>query len=182
MHVNALRRPLIAAGPPAILAPPASCCLSLNLRQNQRRQARAPVSTFVGSAAGKLLTRSRLSPDPRYCQGSYEFLMKEAEMLLVSKRPKWIPKPVVDEKTGRKQYHISTVGDGIMSTLNYEKSKVDIISSPAPFKISGKRGPEHRWLPEDLIRELAAAGMGSKAIVTKLKKEDGTIISYKTIQ
>ncbi|MFC2032746.1 hypothetical protein ACFLUS_05270 [Chloroflexota bacterium] len=33
------------------------------------------------------------SPDPRYCQGCYELLLKEAELLPVKKRPGWIPKP-----------------------------------------------------------------------------------------
>jgi hypothetical protein len=33
------------------------------------------------------------SPDPRYCEGCYGFLLKEAEMLPVNKRPKWVPEP-----------------------------------------------------------------------------------------
>ena len=122
------------------------------------------------------------SSDPRYCQACCEILKNEASLLDPRKRPAWIHRISELNKTAQKANRVSWHSDGIMSTLNYEKSKVDIISSPAPFKISGKRGPKHRWLPEDLIRELAAAGMGSKAIVTKLKKEDGTIISYKTIQ
>ena len=38
-----------------------------------------------------------LSPDPRYCQGCYDFLLKEAELLPQSKRPKWIPKSLTLE-------------------------------------------------------------------------------------
>jgi hypothetical protein len=33
------------------------------------------------------------SPDPRYCQGCYDFLLKEAEILSPGKHPGWIPKP-----------------------------------------------------------------------------------------
>ena len=32
------------------------------------------------------------SPDPRYCQGCYDFLIREAEKLPENKRPAWIPK------------------------------------------------------------------------------------------
>jgi len=35
---------------------------------------------------------SELSPDPRYCQGCYDFLVREAELLPAGKRPAWIPK------------------------------------------------------------------------------------------
>ena len=32
------------------------------------------------------------SPDPRYCQGCYDFLLQEAELLSPGKHPKWVPK------------------------------------------------------------------------------------------
>ena len=54
------------------------------------------------------------SPDPRYCQGCYDFLHKEAEMLPRNKRPAWIPK---SQKARKKQYQVSQVRGGIMSTL-----------------------------------------------------------------
>ena len=38
---------------------------------------------------GKLA--SEQSPDPRYCQGCYEFLLKEAELLGRVKKPSWAP-------------------------------------------------------------------------------------------
>jgi len=37
----------------------------------------------------KLATQA--SPDPRYCQSCYAFLLKEAELLPPSKHPAWIP-------------------------------------------------------------------------------------------
>ena len=39
-------------------------------------------------------TEAEMSPDDRYCQGCYEFLLKEAEILSQGKRTAWIPKPV----------------------------------------------------------------------------------------
>jgi hypothetical protein len=35
---------------------------------------------------------SEKSPDPRYCQGCYEFLLNEAAMLSPNKKPSWVPK------------------------------------------------------------------------------------------
>jgi hypothetical protein len=99
------------------------------------------------------------SPDPRYCQGCYDFLCKEAEMLPPKRgRPQWVPKaqglvpklPSVSEHTPQ-----------IMSTV--------------------KRGPKHKALPVKLITQWASEGMGSKAIAVRLKGE-GVEISYKTIQ
>ena len=119
------------------------------------------------------------SPDPRYCQGCYDFLLKEAELLTGTKRPKWIPKP---QKAEEKQYPVPGVGDGIMSTLESQNFEVDIIRSPVATRTLGKRGPKHKPLPEDVIRRLSVEGMGSKAIAAKLKTELGIDISYKTIQ
>jgi hypothetical protein len=126
------------------------------------------------------------SPDKRYCQGCYDFLLDEAKMLPSKKRPAWIPKPstspaTINEKQGLPLYHISPVGDTIMSTLNGEKSEVDIIPSRVARTL-GKRGPKHKPLPEDLIKQLAGQDMGSKAIATRLGSEVGIKVSYKTIQ
>ena len=120
------------------------------------------------------------SPDPRYCQGCYGFLLKEAEMLPRSKRPRWIPK---EGKTGH-QNSIQVSGDGVsnMSTVNDKKSEVDIIKPPVATRATGKRGPKHRDLPCELIKQWASEDMGSKAIASKLKQELGIKVSYKTIQ
>ena len=119
------------------------------------------------------------SPDPRYCQGCYDFLLKEAELLTGTKRPKWIPKP---QKAGGKQYPVSGVGDRIMSTLSNQKSEVDIIHPPDVTRTPPKRGPKYKALPIDLIMQWASESMGSKAIAARLKGELGIIVSYKTIQ
>jgi len=119
------------------------------------------------------------SPDPRYCQSCYDFLLKEAELLAGTKRPKWIPKP---QKAGGKQYPVPGVGDGIMSTVERGKIQVDMIHPPDTTRTPPKRGPKFRDLPEDLIRELASQDQGSKAIATRLNVEHGIKVSYKTIQ
>jgi len=68
-------------------------------------------------------------------------------------------------------------GDRNMSTLEESKITVDII----PPRV-GKRGPKKMELPEGRIREMAGAGMGSRAIAGRLKAESSITISYKTIQ
>lgn len=118
------------------------------------------------------------SPDPRYCQSCYDLLMGEASLLPSNKRPKWIPKA---EKEQEKP--IQVVDDVVlnMSPINSEKNKVDIINPVTPKVTRSKRGPKFTELPDDLIRQWASEGMGSKAISTRLKAE-GYDVSYKTIQ
>lgn len=69
-----------------------------------------------------------------------------------------------------------------MSTLNGRNSKVDIIQPLVAKVTRGKRGPKHKALPHELIKQWAGEGMGSKAIATKLRTEQGITVSYKTIQ
>jgi len=114
------------------------------------------------------------SPDPRYCQGCYDFLLKEAELLPVGKHPQWAPrtpqKPVVEPvqpASGAGHNNTGTpIGSGIMSTV----------------KANNKRGPKHKALPVELIVQWVGEGMGSKAIASKLNNELGIKVSYKTIQ
>ena len=124
--------------------------------------------------------RKELSPDPRYCQGCYDFLLKEAEMLPGGKRPAWIPK---EGKIGH-QKSIQVSGDVVlnMSTLNDKKSEVDIIQPSVGKVTRGKRGPKQKALPQELIKQWSGEGMGSKAIASKLSNELGIKVSYKTIQ
>lgn len=127
------------------------------------------------------------SPDSRYCRGCHGFLLKEAEILPDNKHPKWVPKAQSKKDSIGKIGHqkpIQVSGDMVlnMSTLNGKKSEVDIIPPLVATRTVLRRGPKHRQLPEDLIRQLAGEGMGSKAIATRLKIEYGRKISYKTIQ
>jgi hypothetical protein len=119
------------------------------------------------------------SPDERYCQGCYDFLLKEAEMLTGHiKKETWIPR-----KNGQQnQPYVSQYGGGIKSTLGDKKIGVDIIQPSVVKDTRGKRGPKPKVLPYDLINQWAGEGMGSKAIASKLNNELGIKVSYKTIQ
>jgi len=124
--------------------------------------------------------RKELSPDPRYCQGCYDFLLKEAEILPGGKRPAWIPK---EGKIGhQKSIQVSQDVVLIMSTLNDKRIEVDIIQ-PSVAKVTRvKRGPKQKPLPQELIEQWAGEELGSKAIASKLNNELGIKVSYKTIQ
>lgn len=120
------------------------------------------------------------SPDPRYCLGCYDFLLEEARLYGASK-PSWIPKAKEPEIMGEKSIKVSGDMRTIMSTVNDKKTKVDIIPSQTSKVTHGKRGPKHRDLPLELVKQLAGQGLGSKAIVSRLKAEK-VDISYKTVQ
>jgi hypothetical protein len=124
------------------------------------------------------------SPDPRYCQGCYDFLSKEMELDNSRRAAVW--KPVFANRQAEKQVkdgaQVSEDMCTIMSTMSDKKFEVDIINPPAMSRTPGKRGPRHRTLPDGLINQWASEGMGSKAIATKLKGELGIEVSYKTIQ
>jgi len=126
------------------------------------------------------------SPDSRYCQGCYEFLLGEAKMLTDRHHHDWIP--MIPEKAPEAnkiaKQSVVVVGEGsqIMSTLNDKKSEVDIIQPSVAKVTRGKRGPKQQALPQELITQWASEGMGSKAIATKLRKKQDITVSYKTIQ
>lgn len=132
--------------------------------------------------------KSEASPDPRYCQGCYDFLVNEAEMVTGHTRTDWEPikpppeSPTIEERSTQKLPHVPQVGGGIMSTLESGKFEVDIIKATIPSKVAGKRGPKHKTLPVDLIIQWVGEGIGSKAIAGKLKAEHEILVSYKTIQ
>lgn len=120
------------------------------------------------------------SPDPRYCQGCCDFLIQEAETMGGhSGKASWIPK--IDGTAVRGLSPIPSDGGGNMSTLATEKSRVDIIVPRG--RVLKKRGPKPKVLPVKMIMRWAAKEeMGSKAIATKLGKERGIKVSYKTVQ
>lgn len=124
------------------------------------------------------------SPDLCYCQGCYDLLKAEAEMLPATKRPSWRPKPLQRQREQEKPILVSTDVVSNMSTLAGKKTEVDIIPPPVREVTEvtcEKRGPKHKALPVELINQWTGEGMGSKAIATRLKGE-GIEVSYKTIQ
>jgi len=124
-------------------------------------------------------SQTDISSDKRYCQGCYDFLVDEAEMLPTKKRPAWIPKhnAIQSQKVAPKSIPHPPLQVLNMSTLNDETPKVDKII-PRGRPGSYKKFP----LPNDIIRQLNRDGIGSKAIATHLKGELGIDVSYKTIQ
>jgi hypothetical protein len=124
--------------------------------------------------------------DSRYCQGCYDFLLKEAERLSDGRRPAWIPVPSADAVSPKleseKQWGILGDGAKIMSTLISDKSKVDTMQAQDSKLIHEKRGPKHRKLPKEFIIQLHGERLGSNAIATLLRTDRGTTVSYKTVQ
>ncbi len=117
------------------------------------------------------------SPDPRYCQWCYDFLRKEAALLSTSP-PAWVPKDPPDAPHKPSDalpavdiiIKVSPCPDGIMSTVESQKKELE------------KRGPKHRAIPHELVKQWASGGMGSKAITSRLKNELDITVSYKTVQ
>lgn len=128
------------------------------------------------------------SPDSRYCQGCYEFLLKEAEMDTSRRGGDWKPvlnsyKPLTtSETTPQKVAKVSQPMRQIKSTVGGRKIEVDKIQPSVAARAVLKRGPKHKALPQELVKQWASEGTGSKAIASKLKSELGIKVSYKTIQ
>ncbi|MFC1981082.1 hypothetical protein ACFLVN_02430 [Chloroflexota bacterium] len=127
-----------------------------------------------------------ISPDERYCQGCCEFLLKEASLDKNPKKAQWVPD--IPSQTGSRKLveaKSDALNDGgymevpprIMSTSDEENITVDIIKPSIT-----KRGRKPMELPLEFIAQLYQEGLGSKAIATRLSKEQGIRISYKTIQ
>jgi len=123
------------------------------------------------------LPLSEQSLDPRFCRACCDFLNQEAKdggIRRGKRAPWWLP---VIESTHQMTSDAVLQGRGIMSTVNDQKTEVDIIH-PTP---TTRRGPKSHTLPVEKIRQLALSGMGSKSIASKLQGE-GLSVSCKTIQ
>ena len=120
-----------------------------------------------------------ISPDPRYCLGCYEFLLKEAEMVHPSRKPPWVPRQ--PEIAGKKLCGVSQHGAGIMATVKDKKSEVAIIQPTVATGTLPKRGPKQKVLPIDLIMQWTSEGMGYKRISARLKVEHGIEVGFRTI-
>lgn len=116
------------------------------------------------------------SPDPRYCLSCYELLIKEAELDSSRRKKDWYPK-----KPAKEVAHIPMDVRRNMSTINAQKTEVDIITPAVATRPITKRGPKFTELPDDLISQWVGEGLGSKAIAARLR-DKGIEISYKTVQ
>ena len=118
------------------------------------------------------------SPDSRYCQGCYDYLLKEADMLSSGKCPKWIPKTKhIGKKKAEKLIPVSQHTEGIMATVNDKKSEVAKIK---PTVRNNGRGRKQKQLPIELIMKLADESMGSKRIASRLNAE-GIEVGFRTV-
>ena len=117
------------------------------------------------------------SQDLRYCQGCFDFLLQEADMLPATKRPKWIPKIRRGKTIPVAGHHVVN-----MSTVNDKNSTVDIFHPLTPkVTLRKKRGPRQQDLPVDLITQWAGDGIGYKRIAARLGDEHNITISYRTV-
>lgn len=120
------------------------------------------------------------SPDPRYCQNCFDFLLKEAEMLSPKQgHPDWIPQP---QKAREDLPPLRPYPPLIMATVKGKESEVAIIATEVNIKPLIKRGPKRRAdLPVEQIIQWGGEGMGSKKITTKLKAEYNIKVGFRTI-
>ena len=123
--------------------------------------------------------------DTRYCKGCCDFLLKEAEMDTNRRNSDW--KPINSHNTPDKREEKAAQSLDTCAELcppqKAPQNTVDIIQPLDPQKKATNRGrPRQLDLPEELIKELASEGMGSKAIASQLRRGGGIKASYKTIQ
>jgi hypothetical protein len=131
-----------------------------------------------GCLEGK--TKEQISRrDIRYCLDCQALVEREYGQL----RQRYIPVPYNHQNPPEDP--LCSADKGIptgeqntkMSMLNSETASLD------NFKPRGRpKTYKKRQLPEREIKKLYDGGMGAWAIATKLKKEEGIDVSYKTIQ
>ena len=108
-----------------------------------------------------------ISPDPRYCQGCYDVMVAEAELLTergITKKPQWIPRkvenmdtrPAATTPTGKNKPCKKPVTAGIKGDSKY----IDDVTAK--------------------IGDMSQRGMSCRTIQEELSK-DGVTISYRTI-
>lgn len=125
------------------------------------------------------------SPDPRYCRGCYDFLCKEAENNPPMRKVGWIPRGKHKRQALKSKIRPRKNGDGrkggsvILSTVEIKRPKRQRKTKTVPT--AEARGRKQLPLPQDRIKQLATAGMGSKKIANRIKTEFGIAVSYRTI-
>lgn len=149
---------------------------------------------------------SEQSADNRYCQNCYEFLLAETKLLENKRSPSWLPKTTTNKLKEKKSHPSPTLEPAlsrpaqalqgktrcniippividtpaIMATLESPKITVALFQPSVSSKASNKRGPKHKALPVDVIRQLASQGNGSKKIAATLKTQ-GVKVGFRTI-
>ena len=107
-----------------------------------------------------------ISPDPRYCQGCYDFLVDEAKQLRLGEHPNWVPRqPNGAEKLSQKSSRLSSEA-----------------GNTSPFLGQGGQGQGRPRKAVSLaaIKALRAEGLTVRAIAARLEDE-GQKVSRSTI-
>ena len=109
--------------------------------------------------------KTDISPDPRYCQGCYDFLVKEAEMLSGKGRPAWMPRTPPPEPALTSSGYVPDRAKAVPK-LKHKEITIGVIGTPLEIVI---------------VRKLHEGGVSIRAIEKKLKAE-GIKTSRSTIQ
>lgn len=122
------------------------------------------------------------SPDRRYCQECYDFLVEETRMLAergVTKRPAWIPDPLPD--------NIKSYFKGPNIGQNYVTTYLPLSGDgtgdvTAPEQIRTTSGDVKKASPqlEAVIEKMVKQGLSSRAIAGQLRLK-GFSVSHMTI-
>lgn len=131
------------------------------------------------------------SPDPRYCQRCYEFLLEEASLLHPTKRPKWIPKTEVigipqqcsnafldAENNKPMEIHTDKQKEVLLHTKDVTSHAYQNPTLGRPKTNIG--GRPKKDVPVELIHKLSEEGLSIGRIVKELKRQ-GQSISAMTI-
>ena len=112
------------------------------------------------------------SPDDRYCQGCYDFLLAEADRLPAGKRPRWVPRA-----EGRKPQVVGAT----QSTA--EAIQADISECNTQQSVVGQGVADSKDDVTALMQtvyNLADQGMSSRKIAAVLA-ENGVKVSHMTV-
>ena len=126
-----------------------------------------------------------MSPDPRYSKDCYGFLLKEAEILSLGKRPRWVPKAhqrlLQGKITGEKQYpipkHLAKQKEVLLHTKSEESHAYQNPTRDVVFNFGGRPKKD---VPVEVIHRLSKEGLSIGNIVKELKVQ-GQIISAMTV-
>jgi len=127
--------------------------------------------------------KTEMSRDPRYCKVCCDSLLGEAQLIRDGRKHEWIPQPTgnapqpkFEDKTTVPTNPLNTGGETKMLTLNEKPVIVNNLGARGRKKTYRKKE-----LPEALIKQLYNEGMGSKAIASRLKREQGIEVSFMTV-
>lgn len=111
------------------------------------------------------------SPDPRYCNGCCDFLLKEAKMLTGGKRPSWIPRvPVAPQNTPEPLYkRVEQARD--CNKIGYRYS----------HRVGSKRGRKPIDIPMEFIAQITKEGITTCRGISKRLKDYGIECSFMTV-